>query len=243
MKRLFAFILILILQLAIAGCTNDAPGGEIQIGREYDFYGVTHVRLVNGHNGYSTTITDETDIANIISFVGDTVGKPQGSGKGYYEGSYSIVFVYDNAEEFLITYGDDNVFYLGIGNDGYPIRYVLCHISISDDVIPFFSQYDPSTLGSNETKTAETYESRLGIREFRVKNNEDGTWELDGITYKYRLEITGRMPNASTDTTFVYLSNLESITFEQAWKSSGYSSNTADYFALEDAVLVEVIAH
>ena len=94
-----------------------------------------------------------------------------------------------------------------------------------------------------ENETVGTHESHLGIRETRIKSNEDGTWELDGITYKYRLEIIGRMPNASIDTTFVYLSNLETITFEQAWRSAGYSSNTADYFAVEDAVFVEVITH
>lgn len=242
MKKLLTFILVLIFLSAIAGCKNDAPGGEIQIGKEYDFSGVTHAKLINGHNGQSTTITDETDIANIISFVGDTIGKPQGSGKGYYEGSYCVVLTYDTGEEFLLGYGDDNVFYMGTGNDGYPVRYVLCHINISEDVIPFFSQYDPSTLDSKEAEP-ETHESRLGIREFRVKNHEDGTWELDDITYEYRLEITGRVPNASADTTFVYLSNLETITFEQAWKSSGYDSNTTDYFAVEDAVLLEVIAH
>lgn len=69
--------------------------------------------------------------------------------------------------------------------------------------------------------------------------NGDGTWSLDGITYKYMLEISGRMPNSSDDITFVYLSNLETITFEQAWKAAGYSSNTADYFDVKDAVLIE----
>ena len=54
MKRLFVFTLILIVVLAIAGCKNDAPGGEIQIGREYDFSGVTQVKLVNGHTGYES---------------------------------------------------------------------------------------------------------------------------------------------------------------------------------------------
>ena len=68
----------------------------------------------------------------------------------------------------------------------------------------------------------------------------DGTWQVDGQTYKYRLEIRGRMPNAAVDSTFVYLSNLECITFEQAWKAAGFSSNTADYFVAEDAVLVEM---
>jgi hypothetical protein len=48
------------------------------------------------------------------------------------------------------------------------------------------------------------------------------------------------MPNAAASTTFVYLSNIESITYEQAWKASGLSSNTEDYFSVEEAVLVEM---
>ena len=71
--------------------------------------------------------------------------------------------------------------------------------------------------------------------------NPDGTWQVNGLTYKYKLEISGRMPNAKNDVTFVYLSNLESISFEQAWKAAGFSSNTADYFAVEDAILVDWI--
>ncbi|WP_455505860.1 hypothetical protein [Gemmiger formicilis] len=68
--------------------------------------------------------------------------------------------------------------------------------------------------------------------------NSDGTWECEGNTYKYKLEITGRMNNATCDTTFVYLSNIKEITFDQAWKASGLSSDMNDYFDIEDAVLV-----
>ena len=66
----------------------------------------------------------------------------------------------------------------------------------------------------------------------------DGTWECDGHTYKYKLEISGTMPNAQASSTFVYLSNIEDISFERAYLAAGLSSNTADYFAAEDAVLV-----
>ena len=69
----------------------------------------------------------------------------------------------------------------------------------------------------------------------------DGTWECDGHTYKYRLEISGRMHDAAVDSTFVYLSNIEMITFEQAWKAAGGRSNAEDYFAIEEAVLVDWI--
>ena len=68
----------------------------------------------------------------------------------------------------------------------------------------------------------------------------DGTWMCDDIVYQYRLEINGRMPNAAVDSTFIYLSNIEEISFEQAYKAAGVSSSTEDYFAPEDAVLVEM---
>ena len=151
MKKHLLFIVVLILVLAITGCKNDAPGGEIQLGKEFDFGGVTQVELVNAHNGARTIITDEKNISEITTFVGETVGQSLGSGKGYYEGSYSVAFTYEDGTEFAMGYGDDNVFYMGEGDDGYPIRYRLIHITISDDVIPFLSQYDQSGMIWNET--------------------------------------------------------------------------------------------
>lgn len=68
----------------------------------------------------------------------------------------------------------------------------------------------------------------------------DGTWQWEDYTYKYRLEISGRTHNAVKDSTFVYLSNVENITFDQAWKAAGLSSYTGDYFDVGDAVLVEM---
>lgn len=69
----------------------------------------------------------------------------------------------------------------------------------------------------------------------------DGTWQADGQVYKYRFEITGQLPNSDEKSVFVYLSNVEKITFDQAYKAAGVSSNTNDYFAVEDAVLVDWI--
>lgn len=66
----------------------------------------------------------------------------------------------------------------------------------------------------------------------------DGTWSCNGQPYKYRLEITGRRPPADKDTTFVYLSNIEEISFQQAFMASGFSSNMDDYFKPEEAVFI-----
>ena len=68
--------------------------------------------------------------------------------------------------------------------------------------------------------------------------NLDGEWVSEGYTYKYRLEITGRMNQAAKNTTFIVLSNTEDITFEQTWKASGLSSNMADYFDPAVSVIV-----
>lgn len=68
----------------------------------------------------------------------------------------------------------------------------------------------------------------------------DGTWKVKEhpYTYKYRLELTGRLHNAVKDSTYIILSNRNDITFEQAWKASGLSSNTEDYFDAKDAIIV-----
>ena len=68
----------------------------------------------------------------------------------------------------------------------------------------------------------------------------DGTWMCDGHIYKYRLEVQGRMPNAAADSSFVFLSNIGEISFEQAYRAAGISSDSADYFPPETAVLVEM---
>ena len=68
----------------------------------------------------------------------------------------------------------------------------------------------------------------------------DGTWMCDDHSYQYRLEINGRMPNAAVDSSFVYLSNIEEISFEKAYMAAGVSSDLNDYFSPETAVLVEM---
>ena len=62
----------------------------------------------------------------------------------------------------------------------------------------------------------------------------------DDHLYTYRLEIKGRMPNAATDSTFVYLSNIKEITFEQAYEAAGVSSQSDDYYSVEKAILVDM---
>ena len=87
-----------------------------------------------------------------------------------------------------------------------------------------------------EATVKETFEG--GFRTYYEMS--DGTWTCDGYAYRYRLEISGRMPNAAKDSTFVYLSNVEDISFEQAYMAAGLRSDINDYFAPEEAVPVEM---
>ena len=68
---------------------------------------------------------------------------------------------------------------------------------------------------------------------------DDGSFECNGYNYKYRLDISGRLNNATRDSRYVILSNTEDITFDQAWRAGGLSSNTNDYFDPKDAIIVE----
>lgn len=104
------------------------------------------------------------------------------------------------------------------------------------------SQKEPSVVNTYEVTEAELaeeyFENDNLFTMVKYYEMSDGTWKTDNCTYQYRLEITGRMNNAAKDSTFVFLSNTKDITFEQAWKASGFSSNTDDYFNEEDAIIV-----
>ena len=99
--------------------------------------------------------------------------------------------------------------------------------------------------GCSKAASAEEATVANTIEDVMLPYNEmsDGTFECNGYNYQYRLEITGRMPNAVCDSTYVYLSNIEDISFEKAYMAGGLSSNSEDYFDPEEAVLVDMWAH
>lgn len=68
----------------------------------------------------------------------------------------------------------------------------------------------------------------------------DGRWIAKGHTYKYRLELTGRLGSAEQDTTYLVLSNTKDITFRQAMLASGLGSRTDDYFDIDYALIVGI---
>ena len=108
------------------------------------------------------------------------------------------------------------------------------------------ARYTFSGPGAQNGPDAETGDSFGDVKNTVAGNIKtyqemtDGTWMCDGYLYQYRLEIKGRMPNAAEDSTFVYLSNIEEISFERAYLAAGLSSDSEDYFSPEEAVLVEM---
>ena len=109
-----------------------------------------------------------------------------------------------------------------------------------------------ASCSQKEVSVVKTYDvTDSELIEECVENNElvtivkyyemsDGTWKTDDYTYQYRVEVTGRMNNAAKDSMFVFLSNTKDITFDQAWKASGLSSDIDDYFKEEETKLVAV---
>lgn len=103
-----------------------------------------------------------------------------------------------------------------------------------------------STLGHFQTlyepTPAEQIQKKYDDEEFVITKmhyyNNKKEWCSEGYTYKYRLEISGRLNNADKKTTYIVLSNSKDITFEQTWKASGLSSLSTDYFNPKEAVIV-----
>lgn len=106
------------------------------------------------------------------------------------------------------------------------------------------SQKEASVVKTYEMTDSETIEECVENNEIvtivKYYEMSDGTWKTDDYTYHYRVEVTGRMNNAAKDSMFVFLSDTKDITFDQAWKASGLSSDIDDYFKEEETKLVAV---
>lgn len=67
----------------------------------------------------------------------------------------------------------------------------------------------------------------------------NGTWKCNDKIYKYRLELTGRTPNAVRDSQYAVLTNNDSLAFDEVSKSL-YSSLIEDSEVMKDSVIVEM---
>lgn len=185
--------------------------------------------------------------AGVTSSMGYTRGfKNHGGGvKPHYLTFYSTFGGLNSSlgakNEFtLVLDENDTEIYFGRADGGYELV-LKKDVETGEWVRPEPIQ-DVSVVKTYEKTDSDFAEENLDNDKLivMVKHYEmsDGTWKTDEQTYQYRLEITGRMNNAAKDSTFVFLSNIKEITFDQAWKASGFSSNMDDYFDVEDAKFV-----
>lgn len=78
------------------------------------------------------------------------------------------------------------------------------------------------------------------VIEISYDQMSDDTWCANGMTYAYKLEVSGTMNSKEPDTTYTILSNRYPISFEQAFKESALTHAGNKFFDLEDAVIVAV---
>ena len=142
MKRLILTMMLCIMLLLTACGRNDVDQKAALADHIPDT--VTKIVLQNCHNGQITSITDAGTMERITDFLRTVTGSGAESGKGYYEGSYSIAFYQGEEKVFSMAFGDSDCFYMGEYGDGYPIRYLLDGMTVKENVIPFFSQFDTS---------------------------------------------------------------------------------------------------
>ncbi|MDO5520022.1 MAG: hypothetical protein Q4G58_05980 [bacterium] len=67
--------------------------------------------------------------------------------------------------------------------------------------------------------------------------NEDGTFSTNKYTYKYKIKLTGTLPNAECSSWYTVLTNNKNVTFEKvSW--SMLSSQSSDWLDEKETVIV-----
>ena len=94
--------------------------------------------------------------------------------------------------------------------------------------------------GCGKTDIVKTYEKSedagITVTYYEIDN---GTWKCDGVTYQFRLELRGRMPNAESDSYYTVLTDNKNLTFEDVSKSL-YGSLLEDSKIMEGSIIVEM---
>lgn len=220
-KKIVIPIIIIVILIVMAVVYYFLPK---TFGKDVNPSEVDHINVFDGNTGTGFTITNPEDIKFIVENIQSHTMKKDGISLGRMGYSLKISYIDSNDKDVIpvFTLNSDNT----IRKD--PFFYV-CDGGLCFDYIKECEE----KYKTNETDATEK------LREYT--QNADGTWECEGNIYKYKLEITGRMNNAACNSTFVYLSNIESISFDQAWKAAGFSSNSNDYFETTEAILVDWI--
>ena len=113
---------------------------------------------------------------------------------------------------------------------------IIGGVLIFENTISFVSYAETKSINDFENQSKPSDDN--GVL-FEYYQNENGSWNVGGHNYKYRLELNGKMPNAAVETTFIVLSNDDNLTFDEAYKSI-LSSQSKDQLSTKRAFMVEM---
>ena len=227
----------------------DKDGKQISVTSEIPLHSASSENLADNQNKLSLN-----DVIS-LSEKGDALTWSDFEQYDFIEtGSGLYIRVYEINEQFELWIG-------GLEPDSDPM-YIYLTLADNIDIKADIRKVDITEFISTHTSKATTYYAPTLLEEIDVKYEDeelaeiniyedeefvlskwhyktaDDVWGCDGYTYKYRLEISGKLPNSSKSTTYIVLSNTTDITFKQTWMASGFSSNMADYFDPAVAVIV-----
>ena len=140
----------------------------------------------------------------------------------------------------VLTHNSEEAFYWG--EQGLHSPWSGIQMDESGNILSAGSH--PEYVTVYEETPVDQIEETLDKEEFVIRETHyqdvDGSWVCNGYSYLYRLEVTGRKHASEKNSTYLILSNRKDITFDQAWKASGFSSNLNDYFTPDEAVIVGI---
>lgn len=95
-------------------------------------------------------------------------------------------------------------------------------------------------VGCTRNEVSQTYnESEKDGVLITYYEMDDGTWKCDDMSYSFRLELSGKMPNSAKESYYVVLTDNDKLTFEDVSKSL-YSSSIEDSKIMANSVIVEM---
>ncbi len=130
---------------------------------------------------------------------------------------YKIYYKLHDLDYFLLRYGPADVGPY-VGDDSCVKKY-YGSLKVYDDFLPTI---------------VEAYNQK-SISYYRMS---DGSWRTESCSYKYKLDIKGRLDGAAKDSYFTVLSNRKDISFDEVQKASENINSEVPYYLDDETVVV-----
>lgn len=92
--------------------------------------------------------------------------------------------------------------------------------------------------GNTKEEKTTTLNNQAGVLYDYYKDASD-VWHADGREYKYKVVLTGKLPNAAKKSKYVVLTNDKDISFNDA-ADDILSNNSEEHFDKNKAIIVEM---